>query len=64
MEKYNWLEAYAEVEGLRRIMLQMRKRIGDKSPLEESVDLLIQKEDDFNFLFTQIWTDARREFRF
>ena len=64
MEKYNWLESYAELEGLRRIMLQMRKRIGDKSPLEESVDILIQKEDEFNLLFTQIWRDAQRKFSF
>tara|TARA_B100001741_G_C16347005_1_gene502260 strand:+ start:123 stop:677 length:555 start_codon:yes stop_codon:yes gene_type:complete len=64
MEKFNWLESYAEVEGLRRIMLQMRKRIGDKSPLEESVDILIQKEDEFNLLFTQIWRDAQRKFSF
>ncbi|MBK22025.1 MAG: hypothetical protein CMP63_06915 [Flavobacteriales bacterium] len=64
MEKYNWLEAYAEVEGLHRIMLQMRKRIGDKSPLEESVDILIQKEDEFNLLFTQIWRDAQQKFSF
>ena len=64
MEKYNWLEAYAEFEGLHRIMLQMRKRIGDKSPLEESVDILIQKEDEFNLLFTQIWRDAQRKFSF
>tara|TARA_B100000401_G_scaffold221092_1_gene149480 strand:- start:2253 stop:2807 length:555 start_codon:yes stop_codon:yes gene_type:complete len=64
MEKYNWLESYAELEGLRRIMLQMRKRIGDKSPLEESVDILIQKEEEFNLLFTQIWRDAQQEFSF
>ena len=64
MEKYNWLEAYAKVEGLSKIMLQMRKRIGDKSPLEESVDILVQKEIEFDVLFKQIWDDAQQKFSF
>ena len=64
MHKYNWLEAYAKVEGLRRIMSQMRKRIGDKSPLDESVDILILKEQEFDILFKTIWEDAQKKFNF
>ena len=64
MEQYNWLQTYASSEGLRSIMFQMRRRIGDKSPLDEAVDILIRKEDDFNHLFRQIWEDAQKEFYF
>ena len=64
MEQYNWLQTYASTEGLRSIMFQMRRRIGGKSPLDEAVDILIRKEDDFNHLFRQIWEDAQKEFYF
>ena len=62
MQKYNWLEAYAKYEGLRKIMWQMRKRIGDKSPLDTSVDLLISKEAVFKSLFEEFWKEIYKEF--
>lgn len=62
MRKYNWLEAYAHTDGLRRIMAQMRKRIGNKSPLDNSVDILILKEQEFNVIFKTIWEDAQKKF--
>ncbi len=64
MEQYNWLQTYGSTEGLRNIMFQMRQRIGSKSPLDEAVDILISKEEDFNCLFMQIWKDAQKEFSF
>lgn len=63
MQKYNWLEAYAKYEGLRKIMWQMRKRIGDKSPLDTSVDLLISKEAVFKSLFDEFWKEIYKEFK-
>ena len=64
MEQHNWLQTYGSTEGLRNIMFQMRQRIGSKSPLDEAVDILISKEEDFNCLFMQIWKDAQKEFSF
>ena len=62
MKKFNWLEAYAKHEGLRKIMWQMRQRIRDKSPLDLSVDILISKEIQFKGLFDEFWKDLLKEF--
>ena len=62
MQKFNWLEAYAKHEGLRKIMWQMRQRIGDKSPLDSSIDILISKELQFKGLFDEFWKDLLKEF--
>jgi acyl carrier protein phosphodiesterase len=64
MEKYNWLQTYASLEGLKNIMLQMRKRIGNKSPLDEAVNIMVCKEEEFNYLFKQIWQDAQTKYFF
>lgn len=64
MEKYNWLEAYAELANLRKIMWQMRQRIGDKSPLDKAVDILISNTVDFQELFQEFWVDINKEFSF
>ena len=64
MEKYNWLASYAQYEGLRKIMWQMRQRIGDKSPLDNAVDLLISHEMEFEKLFDAFWLDINKEFSF
>lgn len=62
MKKYNWLEAYGDYEGLRKIMWQMRQRIGDKSPLDEAVDLLIKQKEHLQPLFDEFWTEIQTEF--
>ena len=64
MEQYNWLETYASIEGLKNIMFQMRRRIGDKSPLDEAVNIMVCREEEFNYLFEQIWQDAQKQFLF
>lgn len=64
MAQYNWLQSYASAEGLRSIMFQMRRRIGNKSPLDEAVDVFLRRETEFNYLFEQIWEDAQKEFSF
>ena len=64
MVKFNWLQAYAEKDKLRAIMLQMRKRIGDKSPLDKAVDILIQEENLFDKIFQEFWIDAQKKFNF
>ena len=64
MEQYNWLRNYGSTEGLRNIMFQMRRRIGNKSPLDEAVNILISKEETFNYLFMQIWKEAQSKFSF
>ena len=64
MEQYNWLETYASIEGLKNIMYQMRQRIKDKSPLDESVNIMVCREEEFKCLFEQIWEDAQNRFSF
>jgi acyl carrier protein phosphodiesterase len=62
MMKYNWLEMYKTSEGLRSILFQMRRRIGDKSPLNESVDILIERKEEFNVIFDEVWEDSKTTF--
>lgn len=62
MKKHNWLGNYGYYEGLRKIMWQMRQRIGDKSPLDESVDLLIKNETELQYLFNEFWVQIKNEF--
>ncbi len=64
MERFNWLETYASTVGLKKIMFQMRRRIGDKAPLDEAVDIMVCNEEEFKVLFRQIWQDAQGEFFF
>ena len=64
MEKYNWLRAYSTKEGLESIMLQMRYRIENKSPLDEAVRILEMREQEFQPLFNQFWKEALKEFKF
>lgn len=64
MKKFDWLGNYGHFDGLRKIMWQMRQRIGDKSPLDESVDLLIKNEARLQVLFDEFWREVSREFRF
>lgn len=64
MKQYNWLGNYGHFEGLRKIMWQMRQRIGDKSPLDESVDLLVKNEKELQVLFNEFWVEITQEFRF
>ncbi len=61
MKKYDWLSAYGDFEGLRMIMLQMRNRIGNKSPLDEAVDILIQEQKQLSGLFQLFWKDVLKE---
>ena len=42
----------------------MRQRIGDKSPLDESVDLLVKNEKELQVLFNEFWVEITQEFRF
>jgi acyl carrier protein phosphodiesterase len=62
MMKYNWLEMYKTSEGLRSILFQMRRRIGNKSPLNESVDILIERKEEFNVIFDEVWEDSKTTF--
>jgi len=62
MEKHNWLGAYSTKEGLESIMLQMRYRIGNKSPLDQAVRILEMHEQEFQQLFNQFWKEALKEF--
>jgi acyl carrier protein phosphodiesterase len=64
MEQYNWLQTYVSLEGLKNIMLQMRQRIGNKAPLDEAVNIMVRKEEEFNYLFKQIWQDAQTKYLF
>ena len=47
-----------------KIMWQMRQRIGDKSPLDKAVDILISNTVDFQELFQEFWVDINKEFSF
>jgi hypothetical protein len=42
----------------------MRRRIGDKSPLDEAVNIMVCREEEFNSLFEQIWQEAQKQFLF
>jgi hypothetical protein len=40
----------------------MRRRIGNKSPLNESVDILIERKEEFNVIFDEVWEDSKTTF--
>jgi hypothetical protein len=42
----------------------MRQRIGNKAPLDEAVNIMVRKEEEFNYLFKQIWQDAQTKYLF
>jgi acyl carrier protein phosphodiesterase len=58
MESNNWLQKYASYDGLEIIMMQMHRRIGERSTLDQSITVLQRHEKQLQELFAAFWMDV------
>lgn len=59
----NIYSAYAQMEGIERVLFHLSKRIGHPVDLDKSVDLYTQNRTALEELFEQFFTDAIKEFK-
>ncbi len=59
MIEYNWLESYATIEGISRILFQMDSRTKFKSKMQFAVEELKEFYEDFEHEFTLFFEELR-----
>lgn len=57
MKTQNWLVNYREIEGIQRTLNGMTKRASFDSKMNESVEILLEKEREFELIFFAFFRD-------